>query len=257
MAVATPTSIAKAKITVDASTATISGITRTSGMLYILFIDSKTEITANPNQPTASGTGVTFIVPTNGTAVYDNSSSSRRRVTGMYAVCTSTSSADITIAYGSQTQVTQIYDLIEIASGFNSTTPVPQAAQNSSPSSSVSSITATLAAFIDANSITIGGFGSGNGSDTYTVGSGFSLINNQQDTVEGNLTLLTEYVLGNDTTVDVSCSPSQSEIGIVAMEIAATVATSSIKTINGLARASVKTVNGLAIASVKTVNGLA
>lgn len=34
-------------------------------------------------------------------------------------------------------------------------------------------------------------------------------------------------------------------------------ATSSIKTINGLAYASVKTINGLAIASVKTVNGLA
>lgn len=34
-------------------------------------------------------------------------------------------------------------------------------------------------------------------------------------------------------------------------------ATTSIKTVNGLAKASVKTVNGLAIASVKTVNGLA
>lgn len=34
-------------------------------------------------------------------------------------------------------------------------------------------------------------------------------------------------------------------------------ASSSIKTINGLAKSSVKTVNGLAIASVKTVNGLA
>ena len=35
------------------------------------------------------------------------------------------------------------------------------------------------------------------------------------------------------------------------------VSSSSIKTINSLAKASVKTVNGLAIASVKTINGLA
>lgn len=41
------------------------------------------------------------------------------------------------------------------------------------------------------------------------------------------------------------------------MAVTDTTATSSIKTINGLARASVKTVNGLALASVKTVNGLA
>lgn len=34
-------------------------------------------------------------------------------------------------------------------------------------------------------------------------------------------------------------------------------ASSSIKTVNGLAKASVKTVNGLAIASIKTINGLA
>lgn len=43
--------------------------------------------------------------------------------------------------------------------------------------------------------------------------------------------------------------------GAIAFSIAP-VATSAIKTINGLAVASVKTVNGLAIASVKTVNGL-
>lgn len=50
-------------------------------------------------------------------------------------------------------------------------------------------------------------------------------------------------------------SASRFVYGVVALRPVA--ASSSVKTINGLAVASVKTVNGLAIASVKTVNGLA
>lgn len=42
-----------------------------------------------------------------------------------------------------------------------------------------------------------------------------------------------------------------------AYELKEATASSSIKTVDGLAKASVKTVNGLAIASVKTINGLA
>lgn len=45
--------------------------------------------------------------------------------------------------------------------------------------------------------------------------------------------------------------------GMVAIYVVWASTSTSIKTINGLAKASVKTVNGLAIASVKTFNGLA
>ncbi len=52
-----------------------------------------------------------------------------------------------------------------------------------------------------------------------------------------------------------SCTGNQGNVYIVS--IAPFVSTSSIKTVDGLAKASVKTVDGLAIASVKTWNGLA
>lgn len=51
--------------------------------------------------------------------------------------------------------------------------------------------------------------------------------------------------------------PSVARISLMCVSFAPFTITTSIKTINGLAKASVKTINGLAIASVKTINGLA
>jgi hypothetical protein len=52
-------------------------------------------------------------------------------------------------------------------------------------------------------------------------------------------------------------APTGQKWCIIVVEVLGTAATSSIKTIDGLAYASVKTIEGLAVASVKTLQGLA
>lgn len=66
---------------------------------------------------------------------------------------------------------------------------------------------------------------------------------NAAKTPAGSVTLAVNSVTGAYGSIIISIAPTA-------------VATTLIKTVNGLAQASVKTVDGLAIASVKTINGL-
>lgn len=220
----TPVNLTAGTKTVDATSATTASISVTLGRLYLLSVASKTEITADPNQPTATGTGLSFAVPANGTVVYDNSSSSRRRVTFLWAVATATGSTTVVIDFGGQTQVTSIWSIEEIAYGFDTVAPIVQAAQNSSPSSAVTSITATLSAFGASGNATFGCGAIGNGTDTITAGTSFTQLTQTKDATENNLNLITEYRLANDTTVDMSFT-SQAEVGIIGVEIKASTST--------------------------------
>jgi hypothetical protein len=66
-----------------------------------------------------------------------------------------------------------------------------------------------------------------------------------------------EHILaGVGTPVYVSQTGTRDEI-LAVVYLSETVATTAIKTWDGLAKASIKTVNGLVLASVKTINGLA
>jgi hypothetical protein len=107
----------------------------------------------------------------------------------------------------------------EITSGFDSLGTIVQSAVNSEPINVVSGITATLGAFSSSINATYGVFASNNGTDTFTVGGGFSQITQIKETTENALTILTEYVSTNDTTVNVDFSPSQNEVGIIGIEI--------------------------------------
>jgi len=222
--IATPVNLTSGSKTADATSATTASITTVSGRLYLLSVTSKTEITANPNQPTATGTGLAFITPSGGTVVNDDSSSSRRRITYFYAIATVSGSTTVVVDFASQTQVTSVWSIEEIAYGFNTTTPIVQAANNSSPTVAVTSITATLGAFGASSNITFGCGAIGNGTNTITVGTGFTQLSQTKDTVENNLNLITQYKLSNDTTVDISFV-SQSECGIIGVEIQASTAT--------------------------------
>lgn len=228
MAISTPTNLTANFSATNATSYTTASISTVTGRLYLLAFASKTEITADPTQPTASGTGLSFTVPANGSVVYDNSSSSRRRLTFFYAIATVTGSTTVTIDEAGQTQAGAVWSVNEIASGFDSTTPIVQAAQNSSPASAVTSITATLGAFGSADNITFGTGAIGNGTDTITVGTGFTSLSQTKETTENNLNLLTEYQMANDTTVDMSF-PSQPEVGIIGVEIKAAAVASTSK----------------------------
>lgn len=202
-----------------------------AGRLYLIAFSSRTGITANPNQPTASGAGITWVVPTNGSVVFDTTSSSRRRLTVFYGLCTADQAGAITIDEGGQTQTAATWTIEEVT-GHNTTTPVVQAANNQSQSN-VTSLTATLAAFANANNPTFGAFGDP-GSIVPVAGSGFYDVGAARDRTENSVSVNTEFKPTNDTTVDWSFATAL-EIGCIGVEInAASVVAATAKQLSAL-----------------------
>lgn len=222
MAVATPTAHDFGGDDTDNSTTTTNSKTFTANRLYCLWIGSRTGITANPNIPTCTGGNVTWGSIANGTKVIDDTSSSRRRMTLLYGICSSTTTGTLGIDFGGQTQTSDIWILEEIASGFDATTPIVQAA-NAYSMSAVTSITATLAAFGSANNATYGCFGVSNGTRDPSPGSGFATITPFVTSAEAGVGLETEFRVDNDTTVDFTFG-SDSELGCIGVEIKAAAA---------------------------------
>ena len=239
------------------SSSTTASVSPTSNNLVLLTITSRTGITANPNQPTATGLGLTWVAVNS--VVYDTTSSSRKRITTLRALGTVTPGT-ITIDFGGQNQTHVYWSVDQVSgidtSGTNGSGAIVQSATNKdeTPIAADGTLTVTLAAFGNTNNGTFGAFAADPGEGLITVGSGFSVLGTVSTTT---INLATEWRGGNDTTVTAinDTTTLTAAIGGIAIEIKAA-ASSLIKAVNGLAIASVKTVNGLAIASVKSINGL-
>lgn len=242
--------------TTDDADSTTATVAPSANQLILLTVCTRTEITTDPNQPTVTGCGLTWVAVNS--VVYDNSSSSRRRETLFRAMGASPSSGALTIDFGGQTQVGKSWVLDQVSGvntgGTNGSSAVVQSAVNSEPTSLVTTLVVTLASFANANNTTYGVFCIGNGTDAIVAGVGFTNIGYNKEASENNLSTFSQYKPSNDTTVEITF-PSSTEIGGIAIEIALA-STTAIKTVLGLAKASVKTVNGLAIGSVKSINGL-
>lgn len=210
--------------TVDRNSYNTASITPVANRLYILTVSSKTEITANPNVPTVTGAGLTWVQVDTG--VYDNDSSSRRRITSFRALGASPSTGALTIDCGGQTQVQMDWILDEFqgidTGGTNGSAAIVQTAQtmNVDTSSATNTPLATLAAFSSASNATYGVIAEGNATDNITVGSGFTQIGVIKDSsLEGNIQMKSEFNSGNDTTVDFTFNVTTVEFGVLAMEI--------------------------------------
>lgn len=210
------------------TSATTASITATANRLYLLTVWTRTGITANPNQPTASGGGLgTWDVIAS--VVYDDSSSSRKRVTLFRALSASPGAgAAIAIDEAGQTQTSFGWIVDEVTgidtSGTNGSGAIVQSATNIDSSATTASLTVTLAAFGSANNATYGSFAEG-GNGTWTQGSGFTKIGNVTttgDTMNG----ITEFLASNDTTVDATDS-TNSELGGIGIEIKAATTTNT------------------------------
>jgi hypothetical protein len=204
-------------ITSGTSVATAS-ISVTAGRAYIISVATRTGITADPNQPTATGASLTITAMSPGSTIYDNSSSSRRRLTSFVAECTSTTSGAITFDFSGQTQTTFVWTIEEVT-GQDTTTLAVQSAVNQDTTGTASSLAVTLGAFSSADNATYGVFATGDGTGTRSVGSGFTQLANLADSVN-NIGLISEWKATNDTGVDFSDS-TVSELGGVAAEIKA------------------------------------
>ncbi len=198
-----------------------ASVTPTANKLQLLAFVSRTNITADPNQPTATGCGLTWVVV--GSRVFDTTSSSRRRVTLFRALGASPTTGAITIDCGGQTQTSATWSLDEGTgmdiTGSNGAGAIVQSATAFDNSLAVSSLTVTLSAFSNAYNATYGAFGNSNITDhAMSVGSGYTLLGNDGTTTEDQV--LTEYETANNTSV-VANQVTTSEIGGIAAEIKA------------------------------------
>lgn len=221
------TNLTSGSSTISASSDTTASITPASNNLILLVVASRTAITIDPNQPTATGNGLTWVAI--GSVVYDNTSSSRRRLTLFRAMGASPSTGAITIDYGGQLQTTVLWAVQQGSgtdtTGTNGSGAVVQAVTNSDPTATATSLTVTLAAFSSVNNATYGVFANGDGSATRTLGAGFTTLSDLADALN-DIRLSDEYTTANDTTVDMSWT-SASEVGGIALEIKAAVVTGS------------------------------
>lgn len=203
------------------STATTASVSPSSNKLELLTVSSRTLITANPNQPTISGNGLTWVAIAS--VVYDDTSSSRRRITLFRALGASPSSGAISIDFGGQNQTTVVWSLEEVSgidtSGTNGSGAIVQSATNFDDTATASTLTVTLGAFSNTNNATFGSFANGFGLATPTVGSGFTKLGEQADG-NNDIKVLTEWKSTNDTTVDINWGDT-SELGGIAIEIRA------------------------------------
>jgi RHS repeat-associated protein len=200
---------------------TTSSISPTANKLLLLSVASRTGISTNPNQPTVSGNGLTWVAVDS--RVYDDTSSSRRRITLFRAMGASPSSGALTISFGGQTQTTYTA-IVDQASGIdtsgtNGSGAVVQSANNYDASASVSSLNVTLGSFGNTSNTTYGTFANANGTDSSTAGSGFTKYGDIADS-SNDIRLMTEYKNSNDTGVDSSWG-GNSELGGIGIELKA------------------------------------
>lgn len=217
----------------DLTSYNTASITPTANNLVLLSVSTRTGISASPNQPTATGCGLTWVVINS--VVYDTESTSRRRLTLFRAMGASPSTGAITVDFGGQTQ-TQMQWCVDQASGIdtsgtNGSGAVVQSATQriieSDPSETT--IVATLAAFGSTDNGTYGCFANEDVSWTPVAGSGFTLLSdNNTAGTDGHAT---EWRATNDTTVDITFG-SQTGVGAIGAEIKAAV-TTSVKDIIG------------------------
>lgn len=203
------------------STASTASVSPSSNKLLLLTVVSRTGITADPNTPTATGNGLTWVAIDN--LLWDTSSSSRKKTTVFRAMGASPSSGAIAIDFGGQNQTHVSWGLEEFTgmdtSGTNGSGAIVQTAKAYDDTTNESSFTVTLGAFSNSNNATFGAWGSADDTQTATAGTGFTKYSDVTISGAGDPRLTTEFRNDNDTSVDISWSGTVLEKGGIAIEI--------------------------------------
>ena len=196
-----------------------ASVSPTSNALQLLQINSKTGISVDPNQPTVTGNGLTWVAINS--IVYDTTSSSRRRITLFRALGASPSSETIAIDFGGQNQTDVLWSLEEATgidtSGTNGSGAIVQSATNKDETITTATLTVTLGAFSDINNATFGAFANYGSPTGVTAGAGFTLLGNIEDSLNA-LHSSDEWKTANDTGVDLTFDQN-SQMGGIAIEI--------------------------------------
>lgn len=206
-------------VATNASSMSTSSISPSSNALILVAVATRNNLNVTANEPTVSGNGLTYEVIQ--TAIHDDIGSTRRRVTLFRALGASPTAGAVSVDLGGQTQ-TDIVVIVDQVTGVdtggtNGSGAIVQSDKNTS--SSATSLTVTLGSFSSANNYTYGAFSHNNASgETINPGSGFTELEEQDSA--SNISVQTEYLAGNDTTVDSSTSGSTAQnYGGIAIEI--------------------------------------
>lgn len=202
------------------SSATTTSITPSANKLILLAVSSRTAITANPNQPTVSGNGLTWVLVND--VIWDGTSSSRKRLSVYRAMGASPTAGAITIDWGGQNQTHINFNVEEFGNvdqgGTNGSGAIVQAVNSNDQTQTTFTSLATLAAFSNTNNATYGAHVADFEPEGITVGSGFTQLN--YTLTASNLGLATQWKNTNDTSVDlVFINDTTPFWGVVAIEI--------------------------------------
>lgn len=195
--------------------------TPTANTLYLASVTTRTGITADPTIPTASGNGLTWVQIAS--VLYDDSSSSRRRVTLFRAMGASPTTGALTFDEAGQAQTDAGWSIEEVTgtdtSGTNGSGAIVQSATAVDVIGRSTALVVTLAAFASVNNSSFGVFGYTTAGGAITIGSGFTQLADVQ-LGASSTRVTTEWELANDTTVDLT-PDGVMQIGGIALEIKA------------------------------------
>ena len=215
-----------------------ASITPSSNNLVLLRVYSRTGTSVEPNAPTATGNGLTWVQVA--TIYYDTDSSSRKKITVLRALGASPSSGAVTIDFAGQTQTDVGWVIDQFSgvdtSGTNGSGAIVQSATNKDEVSGGGTLTVTLGAFSSVNNATYGAFsGDPTNDGTHpTVGSGFTALYAAYNATIGEEGV-TEWKSSNDTSVDATMSSSSgAKMGGIAIEINAAVTATVTRLLGGL-----------------------
>jgi len=221
-----PTELTKGLDTDGGSSSTTASITPTASKLVILAIRSRTNITADPSNPTISGCNLTWNLITD--KITDDGGTSREKMWLYRGFGASPTTGGITIDFGGQAQTHTGWIVNQFGSGVDTATNdgIVQSSTASILNAGPADITlsTTLAAFGSTDNATFGFFSCFTGNNSATAGSGFSIVSHTADAAG---TLDTEFRPDNDTGVDF-WFPSSLNAGVIAVEIKALVTTPTI-----------------------------
>lgn len=208
----------------DASSYVTAVFSSSANTLYIASFNSRTGITADPNVPTLTGAGLTWVQVD--TSLYDPTSSSRRRLTTFRATGTGSAGA-LTFDEAGQIQTSTVWS-IDACTGVDTNNPVIQHSTNAYPDTAPLVLVATsttLNPFLNINNANYTVLSLQNIADTATVGFTFTDLASSSEPVEFTQFIRSEYLPTATTTsyfTVASNPPGSAGFGVIALELNAT-----------------------------------
>lgn len=201
----------------NGSSQATASISPASNKLILLTVNSRTNASVEPNVPTITGNGLTWVAIAS--VYYDSTSASRKKTTLFRALGTA-SSGTITFDFAGQTQTNVSWVVDEVTgmdtSGTNGSGAIVQFATNKDETVTASTLTVTLAAFASSTNACYASFAQDNPTTTTaTPKIGFTEL---ADTAVSSISTQTEYKATSDTTPSYSYN-TLPMMGGIALEI--------------------------------------